>query len=171
LADVGLVGLPNAGKSTFLSTVSAARPKVADYPFTTLEPYLGIVNISEFRSLVMADIPGLIEGASDGKGLGITFLRHVERSKVLAFVIDINEEDPEKVYQTLLNELFHHNAALLDKPRCIIRSKIDTISEEIDDHWNSVSFKYVSMSSVTGEGVKDVLLFIDRLINESRDHH
>ena len=170
LADVGLVGFPNAGKSTFLSSVSAARPKIAEYPFTTLEPHLGIVKYAEFKTFVMADIPGLIQGASDGKGLGIKFLKHIERNRVLVFLIDTNEENPEQVYQTLVQELGDYDPVLLEKPRLIIRSKIDTVSNDQDDHWQNVSFPYLSMSSVTREGVREVLLRIADFIHEPKEY-
>lgn len=164
LADVGLVGFPNAGKSTFLAAVSAAKPKIADYPFTTLIPNLGIVRYADFKTFVMADIPGLIEGASGGKGLGHTFLKHVERNRILVFLIDTNEAEPETIYKTLLDELKKYNPALLDKPRLVIRSKIDTSSEEIDAIWQHASFPYKTMSSVTGEGVKDVIMYIAKIL-------
>ncbi|NQV37625.1 MAG: GTPase ObgE [Candidatus Marinimicrobia bacterium] len=169
LADVGLVGFPNAGKSTFLASVSAARPKIADYPFTTLQPHLGIVKYGDFKSFVMADIPGLIEGASEGKGLGFRFLKHIERNKVLVFLIDTNEENPEEIYQTLVGELSGYNPVLLEKPRLIIRSKIDTISDDQDNHWQNVSFPYLSMSSVSHKGVKEVLLRIADFVDEPKD--
>jgi GTP-binding protein len=130
LADVGLVGFPNAGKSTLLRSVSAAKPEVADYPFTTLVPNLGVVSYKGFQSFVMADIPGIIEGASKGKGLGLRFLRHIERNSVLLFMIPSDSEDAEQTYQTLLNELTEYNPELLDTPRLLVISKADLILEE-----------------------------------------
>jgi GTP-binding protein len=130
LADVGLVGFPNAGKSTFISSISNARPKIADYPFTTLIPNLGIVKYSQYKSFVMADIPGLIEGASNGKGLGTQFLKHIERTKILVFIIDLNSEDVENEYNLLCNELKSFDERLLDKPKIILLSKLDLVSKE-----------------------------------------
>ena len=127
LADVGLVGFPNAGKSTFISSVSNAQPKIADYPFTTLIPNLGIVKYDEYKSFVMADIPGLIEGASDGKGLGIQFLKHIERTKILVFMIDLNSEDILKEYNLLNKELKLFDKELLKKPSIILLTKLDAI--------------------------------------------
>lgn len=127
LADIGLVGFPNAGKSTFISVVSNAKPKVANYPFTTLKPNLGMVQYRDDRSFVVADIPGIIEGASEGKGLGLRFLRHIERNAVLLFIIPIDSEDIKKEYQILLNELKQYNSELLDKKRIIAISKCDLI--------------------------------------------
>ena len=133
LADVGLVGFPNAGKSTFISSISNARPKIADYPFTTLIPNLGIVKYSQYKSFVMADIPGLIEGASNGKGLGTQFLKHIERTKILVFIIDLNSEDVENEYDLLCNELKSFDERLLDKPKIILLSKLDLVSKEDAD--------------------------------------
>ncbi len=129
LADVGLVGYPNAGKSTLISRVSAAKPKIADYPFTTLTPNLGVVKYGDFRSFVMADIPGLIEGAHEGKGLGDQFLRHIERTQVLLFMIDVNTDDIIQAYGNLNRELEEYNPFLAKKPRFLVISKMDTVRE------------------------------------------
>ena len=130
LADVGLVGFPNAGKSTLLSVVSAARPEIADYPFTTLVPNLGVVAYRDYKSFVMADIPGIIEGASQGKGLGLRFLRHIERNSILLFLVPADSEDIRNEYNTLLNELREYNPELMDKTRLLAISKIDLVDQE-----------------------------------------
>ena len=130
LADVGLVGLPNAGKSTLVSTFSAAKPKIADYPFTTLEPALGVVRVGDYESFVMADIPGLIEGAHEGKGLGDRFLKHIERNAVLLFVIPITSAQPGQEYATLLHELAAFNPELLEKPRLLALTKMDILDPD-----------------------------------------
>ena len=153
LADVGLVGLPNAGKSTLLSVMTTAKPKIADYPFTTLQPHLGIVKYGEYKSFVMADIPGLIEGASKGKGLGHQFLKHIERNKILLFLIDVEEKNPIDVYNQLLDELVNFNKDLLDKDRIVVRTKIDTISEDVDERWSSFSEEFIDISSVSNIGL------------------
>ena len=132
LADVGLVGFPNAGKSTLLSVVSAAKPKIANYPFTTLEPSLGIVDVRGDHSFVMADIPGIIEGASEGKGLGLRFLRHIERNSLLLFLVPADSDDIRKEYNVLLNELIQYNPELLDKQRILAISKSDMLDEELE---------------------------------------
>jgi len=152
LADVGLVGFPNAGKSTLLSVLSTAKPKIASYPFTTLIPNLGIVKYGEYNSFVMADIPGLIKGASHGKGLGDQFLRHVERTKILLFLIDVNEEDIFEKYKILDNELNQFSSEMKHKPRILCVSKIDSVSE-IDNYKLENKVKLVEdiiyISSVT----------------------
>ncbi len=162
LADVGLVGFPNAGKSTLLSTVSAAKPKIADYPFTTLVPNLGIVGYRDYKSFVMADIPGIIEGAHKGKGLGTRFLRHIERNPVLLFMVPADSTDIMKEYNVLLDELARYNPDLLDKRRVLAISKSDMLDDELLEEMNKeikVS-PYVFISSVTGMGIdrlKDLL--------------
>src|SRR5216683_2138057 len=130
LADVGLVGFPNAGKSTFISTVSAARPKIADYPFTTLEPHLGVVDMGDFRTFVVADIPGLIEGAHQGSGLGDRFLRHIERTKLLLHLVDVSSasgREPVDDYQTVDRELAAYNPELATRPQIVVATKIDAL--------------------------------------------
>ena len=156
IADVGLVGLPNAGKSTLLSVMTTAKPKIADYPFTTLQPHLGIVKYGEYKSFVMADIPGLIEGASKGKGLGHQFLKHIERNKILLFLIDVEEKNPNEVYNQLLDELVNFNKDLLDKDRIVVRTKIDTISEDADERWSSFSEEFIDISSVSNTGLNSL---------------
>jgi GTP-binding protein len=140
LADVGLVGFPNAGKSTLISVISAAKPKIADYPFTTLTPNLGIVRYAEGKSFTVADIPGLIEGAHEGKGLGIQFLRHIERTRVLVFLIEAMSEDPKGDYKVLLNELASYNATLAKKPKVVALTKIDLFSESDAKKLKKISF-------------------------------
>lgn len=164
LADVGLVGRPNAGKSTFLSKVSAARPKIADYPFTTTQPFLGIVRCEEYRSFVMADIPGLIEGSHRGKGLGIRFLKHIERTRVLAILVPADSVDPAAEADVLLAELEAYSPLLARKPACFILSKNDLLTK---DNRSAVPAGWYSMSAVTGNGVKDVLSRLKALIDES----
>ena len=163
LADVGLVGFPNAGKSTLLSVVSAAKPKIANYPFTTLEPNLGIVSYRDGKSFVMADIPGIIEGASEGKGLGLRFLRHIERNSLLLFVVPADSDDIKKEYFILYNELKQYNPDLLDKQHVLAISKSDMLDEELMQEITldlPEDMPYVFISSVTGYGIpvlKDVL--------------
>ena len=163
LADVGLVGFPNAGKSTLLSVVSAAKPKIANYPFTTLEPNLGIVSYQDGKSFVMADIPGIIEGASEGKGLGLRFLRHIERNSLLLFVIPADSEDIRAEYAILVNELKQYNPELLDKKHVLAISKSDMLDEELIQEITlelPEDIPYVFISSITGYGIpvlKDVL--------------
>ena len=159
LADVGLVGFPNAGKSTLLSALSAARPKIADYPFTTLEPNLGIVEYHDGRSFVMADIPGIIEGAAEGRGLGLRFLRHIERNSVLLFVIPADTEDIEREYQILLGELQRYNPEMMDKNRVLGISKADLIDAELKELLEPTlptDLPHCFFSAVTGEGVREL---------------
>lgn len=158
LADVGLVGFPNAGKSTFISSVSNAQPKIADYPFTTLIPNLGIVKYDEYKSFVMADIPGLIEGASDGKGLGIQFLKHIERTKILVFMIDLNSEDILKEYNSLNKELKLFDKELLKKPSIILLTKLDTI--DCDKEIKISGKKVLKISSLSKINLQKALKLI-----------
>ena len=163
LADVGLVGFPNAGKSTLLSSLSSARPKIANYPFTTLEPSLGIVSYHDHKSFVMADIPGIIEGASGGKGLGLRFLRHIERNSLLLFMVPGDTDDIKKEYEILLNELKTFNPEMLDKHRVLAVTKCDLLDEELIEMLKDTlpdDLPVVFISSVTGLGLnelKDVL--------------
>ncbi|MDE5724853.1 MAG: 50S ribosome-binding GTPase, partial [Duncaniella sp.] len=159
LADVGLVGFPNAGKSTLLSAISAARPKIADYPFTTMEPQLGIVSYRGDRSFVMADIPGIIEGASEGKGLGLRFLRHIERNAVLLFMIPADADDINEQYAILSAELEKFNPQLADKPRLLAISKSDMLDDELRDEIAQTlpeGIKTVFISAVTGQGITEL---------------
>lgn len=163
LADVGLVGFPNAGKSTLLSSLSSARPKIANYPFTTLEPSLGIVAYHDHKSFVMADIPGIIEGASEGKGLGLRFLRHIERNSLLLFMVPGDTDDIKKEYEVLLNELNNFNPELNDKHRVLAVTKCDLLDEELIEMLRETlptDLPVVFISSVTGQGLaelKDIL--------------
>ena len=159
LADVGLVGFPNAGKSTLLSVVSAAKPEIADYPFTTLTPQLGIVSYRDGQSFCMADIPGIIEGASEGKGLGLRFLRHIERNAVLLFMVPATSEDKVKEYQILLGELEKYNPELLTKARILAISKCDIETEETVDTAaleKELGIKVLRISSVSGLGIQEL---------------
>ena len=156
LADVGLVGLPNAGKSTLLATVSAAKPKIANYAFTTLTPNLGIVAYRDSKSFIMADIPGIIEKAHEGKGLGIRFLRHIERNALLLFIIAADDENITETYKVLLNELKMFNSELLDKPRILAISKSDLLDEELKNMLKEeidIDIPILFFSSVTQEGI------------------
>jgi GTP-binding protein len=167
LADVGLVGFPNAGKSTLLSVVSAARPKIADYPFTTLVPNLGIVSYRDDKSFVMADIPGIIEGAHAGKGLGTRFLRHIERNSILLFLIPADSKDITKEYEVLVNELKMYNPELLDKKRLLGISKSDLLDNELKDEIRKElpDISRVFFSSVTGEGISTLKDMLWKVLN------
>ena len=162
LADVGLVGFPNAGKSTLLSVVSAAKPRIADYAFTTLVPNLGIVSYRDDKSFVMADIPGIIEGAHEGKGLGIRFLRHIERNSILLFMVPADSKDIKAEYEILLNELKMYNPEMLDKKRLLAISKSDMLDDELMNEMRNElpDIARVFISSITGQGIvtlKDML--------------
>ena len=170
LADVGLVGLPNAGKSTLLSALSSARPKIANYPFTTLEPSLGIVPYRDNQSFVMADIPGIIEGAAEGKGLGLRFLRHIERNSLLLFMVPAESDDIKKEYMLLLNELKKFNPEMLQKTRVLAVTKCDILDEELmamlkEELSGLTSLPVVFISAVTGYGIDDLKDLLWRELN------
>lgn len=172
LADVGLVGFPNAGKSTLLSVITSAKPKIADYEFTTLKPNLGIVKYRDFRSFVMADIPGIIEGAAEGKGLGHYFLRHIERNATLLFLIPADSNDIFKEYQILLDELRRYNPELLDKQRLLAISKCDMLDEELIQEMDAQLQKelkeveYMFISSVAQNGIQELKDKLWLLLND-----
>lgn len=170
LADVGLVGFPNAGKSTLLSVVSAAKPEIANYPFTTLVPNLGIVGYRDNRSFVMADIPGIIEGASQGKGLGYRFLRHIERNSVLLFMVPADTDRTiEEEYKILLNELTTYNSELLAKPRVLAVTKSDMLDEELENEMKAqipANIPYIFISSVAGKNIIQLKDMLWKAINE-----
>ncbi len=159
LADIGLVGFPNAGKSTLLSVLSAAKPEIADYPFTTLVPNLGVVAYRDYKSFVMADIPGIVKGAADGKGLGIRFLRHIERNSVLLFMIPADANDIHQEYDILLGELRKYNPELLDKQRLLAISKCDMLDVELIDEMKKelpTGIDYIFISSLTNYGLVEL---------------
>ncbi len=177
MADVGIIGLPNAGKSTLLSRISAARPKIADYPFTTLTPYLGMVAAGEDKSFVAADIPGLIEGSHEGKGLGFQFLRHIERTRLLAHLIDISEGaegDPEMAFNTINRELALYNPQLAKKPQVVVATKMDIkgIGERLkrlEEFCKEEGLPFFAISSVTGEGIRELIWYLAKRLEELRD--
>lgn len=169
LADVGLVGLPNAGKSTLLSKISAAKPKIASYPFTTLEPLLGVVRIDDNTTAVVADIPGLIEGASEGHGLGLQFLRHIERTKILLHLVDVSEEpqmEPAAMFRVILNELKEYGKGLARKPQIVVATKLDAASPKRISSLKALAKRrklpFVAISAVTNTGLQDLLFLIKK---------
>lgn len=169
LADVGLVGFPNAGKSTLLATVSAAKPKIANYAFTTLEPNLGIVSYYDDQSFVMADIPGIIEGAHEGRGIGLRFLRHIERNSVLLFMVPADTEDVGKEYGILLNELKEYNPELLTKGRLLAISKSDMLDGQMKKDMEKQipeGIRHIFISSMTGEGIRELKDMLWNLLHE-----
>ena len=169
IADVGLLGEPNAGKSTLLSVISEARPKIADYPFTTLQPQLGVTSLSDSRSLVVADIPGIIEGAHQGKGLGVRFLQHVERTRVLAYLIPVVSEDPQATYQLLRHEASEYSRELGKKPHVVVLTKTDLLpdGEAIPSLNVPDALAVVTISSVANRGLTEMKECFWRLIHES----
>jgi GTP-binding protein len=169
LADVGLVGLPNAGKSTILATFSAARPKIADYPFTTLVPNLGIVRLREYKSCVMADIPGLIEGAAEGKGLGHQFLRHIQRTAVILYIVDINDIAIKETVDTLASELSKYDENMVNRPSHVVVTKIDTVSEsDLKELSGDLPDDYIYISAVSGRGTEKFLQILERTLDRQR---
>jgi GTP-binding protein len=174
LADVGIIGLPNAGKSTLISKISSAHPKIADYPFTTLTPNLGVVQGKNFENFVAADIPGLIKGAHQGSGLGLKFLKHIERTFLLVFLLDVShldEDDPGRDYNIILTELENYNPILLKKPRIIALNKLDLLSppvlpDDIKSFYKKLPFPFVSFSALTGEGIKKLLTLINSTLKQ-----
>lgn len=177
LADVGLVGFPNAGKSTFISTVSAAKPKIADYPFTTLEPNLGVVDLGDFSTFVIADIPGLIEGAHEGAGLGDRFLRHIERTKLLLHLVDLSSlsgRDAVSDYETVNRELAAYNPQLATRPQFVVGTKIDALQEQdrlekLREQAEKDGRSFFAISSATGEGVKALINQVAAKLREIRE--
>ena len=174
LADVGLVGFPNAGKSTFISTVSAARPKIADYPFTTLEPHLGVVDLGDFRTMVIADIPGLIEGAHAGAGLGDRFLRHIERTKLLLHMVDVSSlsgRDTVSDYETVNRELASYNPDLSERPQIVVATKIDALDdpsrlESLRAQAEADGKQFFAISSATNRGITELVNALAARLNE-----
>ncbi len=175
LADVGLIGLPNAGKSTFISKVSAAKPKIADYPFTTLTPNLGVVKINEYKSFVIADIPGLIEGAHKGAGLGFQFLRHVERTKILLHLVDVSDltpGDPVENFKKIANELKKYRGDLLERPQIVVATKLDVANpgklQALSDYCKINNLPFFAISAIIGEGVKGLLIFLAEEVEKEK---
>ncbi len=179
LADVGLVGFPNAGKSTLISTISAAKPKIADYPFTTLEPHLGVVDLGDFRTFVVADIPGLIEGAHEGAGLGDRFLRHVERTKLLLHLVDVSSasgRDPVTDYMTVNHELRAYNPELANRPQIVVATKIDALDEPdrleaLRAEVTKDGREFYAISSVTNRGTKELVSQVGAKLDSLNQSH
>jgi len=177
LADIGIIGFPNAGKSTLISTLSSAKPKIADYPFTTLTPVLGVLQLDYGKSVVLADIPGLIEGASKGQGLGHEFLRHIERTKALIHMIDISdfrEKNPIEAFNIINNELKEYSPKLLEKPQIVVGNKIDILSDkslikELKDYFNKKGYPFVPISLATKEGIDELKNEIKKVYEEIKD--
>ena len=174
IADVGLVGFPNAGKSTLISVISAAKPKIADYPFTTLEPNLGVVDLGEYKTFVVADIPGLIEGASEGAGLGDRFLRHVERTKLILHLVDVSSlsgRDPVEDYEIINRELANYNPDLAERPQIVVATKIDALDdlerlESLREQAKEDSKDFFEISSVTNRGIKELVFAVSQKLEE-----
>jgi GTPase len=173
IADVGLVGYPNAGKSTLISRISAAKPKIADYPFTTLTPHLGVVKLDDFRSFVVADIPGLIEGAHKGQGLGDRFLKHVERTRVLVHTIDISNEDrdPVDAFNTIVNELHLYDERLPERKQLVVATKMDALGDRgnlsrLKTMCSRRKLPFIEISAVTGQGIKELVFLLDSMLKE-----
>jgi GTP-binding protein len=174
IADVGLIGLPNAGKSTLISVISAAKPKIADYPFTTLVPNLGVVSADDNQTFVVADIPGLIEGAHEGHGLGDQFLRHVERCSVLVHLVDLSaNEDPAADAEVIARELALYSQLLAGKPRIVVGSKLDSIvpgnSENLRAYAEKNGYAYHEISAVVGDGVRELVRMLARFVRENQE--
>ena len=178
IADVALVGFPNAGKSTLISVISAAKPKIADYPFTTLEPNLGVVDMGDYRTFVVADIPGLIEGASTGAGLGHQFLRHVERTKLILHLVDVSSlegRDPVSDYEIINHELANYDKDLAERPQIVVATKIDALDdperlESLRERAKADRKRFFAISSVTNEGVKDLVTAVSKSLLEISEH-
>src|SRR6266481_5657005 len=170
IADVGLLGEPNAGKSTLLSVISAARPKIADYPFTTLEPHLGVVALSDHRTLVIADIPGIIEGAHAGKGLGLKFLRHVERTRVLAFLVPLDDPDPQAAYERLRQEVRLYSEALTETPHVLLLTKRDLLApgDPLPPVQAPDAAGVLAVSSVAGSGLEELKEFLWKFVQQAK---
>ncbi|WP_448588638.1 GTPase ObgE [Thermocrinis sp.] len=176
IADVGIIGLPNAGKSTLISKLTKAKPKIADYPFTTLSPVLGVLELDDEHRLVLADIPGLIEGASQGRGLGLDFLRHIERTKILLHLLDVSdgrEKDPIEAFHAVNRELEQYSQKLLEKEQIVVATKIDALSErsllkDLGEYFRGKGYEFCSISALTGEGLEDLKkVLFDRFFHRS----